>query len=428
MSFISDYLLATSNNESPIQYHKWSCLATLSVLAGRRFWFDLGPFRYYPNFYTILVGDPGVKKSAAMDVGKEIVRAVGGIPMAATSTTKEAITKMMGHDKFSGKRFFKNGATMEEYNQLAIFATEFTTFLGVNPINMIDFLTAIYTEKVYDEKYKNAGDTSFAGPYITMLACLTPHMMKGFLKLNILTGGFARRTQFVWGSLGRPIAWPGNSPEQQAALQRCIQWGKEVQQSYGEFTFSEEAKVWWKTWYDGNYAKVKDRTPSTQSYYLTKHEFLIKTTMLVVLAEVGNLIITPEHLDFVDKNFFSLVEENLEKVFEGAGINPNSQAASQMCRMLEAYGQPMSRKYLEGIYFDQTTDPRALRETMDHLINVGRLEQRQLLANGAVIGTVIGAAGSLAGFSDSELVTFLKPGAVPRIVKDTGWSPEAGLP
>jgi len=240
--------------------------------------------------------------------------------MAATSTTKEAITKMMGHEKFAGKKYFKCGENVEEYNQLAIFATEFTTFLGVDPINMVDFLTNIYTEKVYDEKYKNAGETSFVGPYITMLACMTPSTVKGFLKLNILTGGFSRRTMFVWGSHGRPIPIPGFTQEQKDAIVRCVQWGRKVQNETGQFYFSPEGETWYRDWYNENYGRVKDRNPSTQPYYLTKHEFLIKTSMLVVLANTGGRTITDKDLEFVNRTFLASVEENLERVFEGAGI------------------------------------------------------------------------------------------------------------
>lgn len=404
MSFISSYLLATSNNESPLSYHKWCCLSTLSVLAGRRFWVKLGPFTYYPNFYTVLVGDPGVKKSAAMDVGKEMIRKVGGIPLAATSTTKEAITKEMSHEKFQGKRFFQNKNTglLEEYNQLAIFATEFTTFLGVNPTGMLDFLTAIYTEKVFDEKFKNAGNAFFAGPFITMLACMTPETVKGYLKLNILTGGFARRTMFVWGNRGRPISRPGNTPEQQAAFEWCVNWGKAAQTRSGEFTLSPEAWTWYDKWYNDNYAAITDKSPNLQSYFTTKHEFMFKTGMLLALSESDDLVITAEHLDFLNRTFFFPVEEMMARVFEGAGINPNAAVAAQICRMLEAADMPMKRKKLQAIFGDQATSWNECNDTITHMCNVGRLASRNVNIDGVMI-EFIGTPQALQIRTDSDL-------------------------
>lgn len=411
MSFLSDYLLATSNNESPLSFHKWSCMATLSVLAGRRFWFNLGPFTYYPNFYVVLVGDPGVKKSAAMDVGKNIVRKVGKIPFAASSTTKEAICKEMGHEKYPGKKFFKNEKTqrVEEYNQLAIFATEFTTFLGVNPEGMIDFLTQIYTEQVFDERYKNTGSTVFIGPYITMLACMTPQTVKGYLKQNILTGGFSRRTMFVFGTRGKPNPWPGNTPEQQAALERCIKWGQDVQERHGEFVLDDSGEQWYETWYNDNASKLLDRKPNVQAYYSTKFEFLFKTAMLFGLSESEDLVIRGDQLEYLNNKFFAPVEETLERVFEGSGINPNAQVASQVCHMLEALNKPMARKAVEGMFYDNATSLNELRDALNHLVAVGRLAERAITVEGKLLGTVLTTPECLARYSDVELAGFLKP-------------------
>jgi hypothetical protein len=252
MSYIKNYLHLTSNTESPIDYHRWACLASLSVLSGRRFWFRLGPITYYPNLYVVLVGHPGVKKSSALDRAKDIIRGVNAtgvckIPIAAAQASKEFIAKAMSHEKFPGRRYFKPPGAMaaEEYNQYAIFATELTQFIGINPIGMLDFLTTVYTEKVYDCDTKGQGSDLVVGPYITMLACLTPEMLKGFLKMNILTGGFARRTVFVYGIQGQIILIPGLEQSQIDAGNACIEWGKELQNHCGEFTFGPGAEEWY---------------------------------------------------------------------------------------------------------------------------------------------------------------------------------------
>lgn len=432
MSFLSDYLLATSNNESPPTYHRWCALSALAAIAGGRFWFRLGPFTYRPNFYTILVGDPGVKKSAAMDVAKDLIRKVGKIPMAASSTTSQAIAMEMGHEKFAGKKFFQNPNTglTEEYNQLAIFATEFTTFLGVNPEGMLDFLTSIFTEKVYDERYKNKGSTFFAGPFITMLACMTPETVKGYLKLNILTGGFSRRTMFVYGTRGKPNPWPGNTPEQQAALERCVTFGKDVQTLAGEFFLSKDGAEWYEDWYLKNGESLPDKKPNVQNYFSTKHEFLFKTAMLVALSETEGSLnnqITAANLQFLNDRFFVPVEETLERVFEGAGINPNAAAAAQVCRMLEAIDKPMPIKHILAIFFDQVTSLNELKDTLTHLCSVGRLTQRDILVNNEFRGTIIGTPGSMLRCSDVDAAAILLA-APPQPLKDKGPTGEESQP
>lgn len=408
MSFIQDYLFSTSQNESPLIYHLWSCLSVLSVLSGRRFWVNLGPFTYYPNFYTVLVGDPGVKKNTALDPAKELIQNVGGIPIAATATTREAIATMMGNEKYRGKRFFKNNGALEEYNQLAIMSGEFTTFLGISPINMIDFLTNIYSSKDYDEIYKHTGTAAFTGPYITMLACMTPQIVKGYLKLNILTGGFSRRTMFVWGNRGAPNAIPVYNQEMKDARERCVAWGKKIQADSGEVTLTPDAWEWYTSWYNENYATIKDRPPALQHYFGTKHEFLFKTGVLFCLSERDELTLRAEDLDLLNRRFFLPAEKDLIRVFEGAGINPNASAAAQICRMLEALDRPMPKKQLEAMFYDQVTSLNDLRDTITHLVNVGRLQLRTITAGGQLLGEVVGTPEAMKKLTDVQLGRLLE--------------------
>lgn len=409
--FITDYLFATSGNESPLAYHKWSCLSALSALCGRRFWFNHGPFTYYPNFYCLLVGDAGVKKSSAMDRAKDLIRAVGKIPIAATSTSKEAITKMMGDEKYEGKKTFESellvpgGPTIkriETYTQLSIFATEFTSFLGaIAPESILDFLTGIYTEKVYDEKFKGTGNQFFDGPYITLLGCMTPHTVKGVLKQSIVQGGFSRRTMFVYGFSAPPVAWPEFTTEQKAAFERCVQWGKSIAHCHGEMFFLSEDREKFKAWYDQNYTAVTDKKPVLQPYFRTKHEFMLKVAMLFTLAVYGQdrRIIDFETIEYIDKTFFSVVEENLERVFDGTGTNPEAEAAAQVCRMLESLGRPMLRKKIEGMFF---ANSKEITKTIDHLIMVGRLVQRSITKDGVYVA-YIGDPETMAKYSDVDL-------------------------
>lgn len=426
MSFISSYIRATEGNESPLSYHLWSCLSCMSVAAGRRFWFNLGRIEYKLNLNVLLVGDPGVKKSTAMDFPKDLIRETGIAPLAASQTTREAIGKMMSHEKFKGKKVFKHEDKSIEYNQLAIFATEFTQFISVNPEGMLEFFTAVYTEKVHSTEYKNAGSDYVLHPYITLLGCLTPHMLKGYLKMNVLTGGFSRRCVFVWGQQERIIPIPQRPPAD--AMSFLVNWIERLQDKSGEFVFGPGAEEWYCDWYTSLQKNMKDvAKPTTEPYYRTKQELLFKVAMLICLSETEgtDLRILPGHFELAEKNFFKPIEKNLERVFEGSGINPNSTVSVQVCRMLEALNKPMNKKHLLGMFGDQATSWRDLTDTISHLILVGRLEERTLNSNGVLLGTVIGTPQAIQGYTDVELLVFLGREKGPLHARDTDQSPEA---
>lgn len=433
MSYISDYLKTCEGTESPAEYHTWAMLSTLSVFAGRRFWLPFGPFHFYTNLYVVLVGDPGVTKTSALNRAKGIVRAAKICPVAATQMTKEAMSLEMsstieGKPKkvpFAGQKFYEYNGQKLEYNQYAIIASELTQFIGVNPIGFLDFLTTVWDEPIYEVKTKNKGDDYVLGPYITLLACMTPQIVKGFLKQNVLNGGFARRAAMVFSANSGIVPWPKFTQEQEEAQNRCIAFGKALQSRSGPFSVSDECKEFYEHWYEENKRTLTDRSPSTRGWYNSKAEMLFKVSMLIALAESDQLVIELPHYKLAMR-FCEMVEANLERVYEGSGINPNSGAAAQICRMLEAHDKPMNRKHIEMMFFDQATDLAALRDTIAHLCMVGRLKEKQLNVGGQVLGSVLGTPAAVDRYTDSDLAQFLVKPLGPHVVSGMGLLPSDG--
>ena len=411
MSFISSYFKTIEDSEPPFEYHAWCMLSTLSVFAGRRFWFPFGPLNYYPNLYVVLVGEPAMRKSTAMSRAKNIVRASGVCPVAATQQSKQSISLEMSHEKFTGRKYFEYNKQTVEYNQYAIFATELTQFIGIDPLGMLDFLTTVWDEAVYEVKTKNKGNDFVRGPYITLCACMTPELVKGFLRQNLLTGGFARRTAFVFSSTKNIVPIPSYTEAQQEAERQCVEFGKMIQHRSGPFDWTEQLKKFYIDWNFENEKTLRERPPTTRGWYQSKAEMLFKVSMLIALSEMDkpdtSLLLDIPHYKAALK-FCAYVEQNLERVFEGAGINPNANAAAQICRMLEALDRPMNRKHIEAMFFDQATSLNELRDTITHLISVGRLAEKTITVSNAVMGSVIGTPGSLTRYTDAQLAVFLQ--------------------
>lgn len=406
MSYITNYMKMVQGTKPAYEYQIWSMLASLSIFAGRRVWFPFGPKRYYPNLYVVLVGDPGNAKSSAMDRALDIVRASKVSPISGTRITKEALMKRMASDKFDGRHFFKYLGEEIEYNQYAIFATEFVDFLGMDAQGFLDFLTAAWDQGIVDNETKGQGQDIIVGPYISMLACMTPVKLKGYMKLSILTGGFARRTAFVYSSDKNIVHWPSFTDEQQQMMDWCISYGQKLQEVSGPFGITEECKRYYEAWNQSNEEQMTDRAPAVRGWFESKGEMLFKLSMLVALSEGTNLVIDVPHYK-VAQRFCEILEKNLSRVFEGSGINPNAGAASQVCRMLEAMDKPMNKKHIEAMFYDQVTSLSELRDMLTHLVAVGRLAERTLAVNGVLIGTVLGTPSAISRHSDSELATFL---------------------
>ncbi len=413
-NFIEDYLTLTKNTKPPLEYHIWCMLGVLSVFAGKRFWFPFGHLQFDTKLYIILVGEPGTGKSTAMRIAESIVRASTVCPLSATQITKEALTQKMsstfeGKQKktaFEGQKFFDHDGRKVEYNQYAIFASELIEFIAPNPQGFLDFLTNAWDASVIDVETKNKGCDFIAGPYITMLGCMTPQTIKGYMKMSILTGGMARRTAWIFQSKRNIVHWP-QEPDKEI-VSRLIAFGANLQKRSGPFRCSPETAKFYETWNQENEESITDKHPSVKSWYESKGEMLWKISMLAALATTEELVIELPHYKLALR-WCELLESNLPRVFEGAGINPNSNAISQVVHMLEALDEPMNRKHLVGMFMDNVTNLREFEDSLGHLVSCGRLAERSLyVANSTqLLGTVIGSPNALAKYSDQELAAFL---------------------
>lgn len=407
-------------------------LSTLSVFAGRRFHFPFGPINFYPNLYVVLVGDPGTGKSTALNRAKEIVRESAVCPIGASQITKEALTLKMsstidGQPKktpFLGQRFFHQDNRMIEYNQYAIFATELTQFIGVNPQGFLEFLTAVWDEPVVEVETKHKGSDYVVGPYITVLACMTPELVKGYLKMNILVGGFARRTAFIYTNTKNIVHWPEFSAEQQAARDRCIEFGRRLQDKSGAFSCSPTLKTFYEEWNQKNEEELPERAPNMRGWFESKGEMLWKLSMLVSLSEHEgkNLVLEVPHYK-IALRWCELVERDLHRVFEGTGINPNAQAVAQVCRMLEGLGKPMALKTIKAMFYDNVTDMTMFDDMLKSMCTVGRLERRTISTDNQILGEVIGAPGTIEKHSAAELAQILLRPSMPAPVRNMDSSP-----
>jgi hypothetical protein len=346
MSFLRDYAIYTSGNEAPKIFHFWSGMVALSAIISRRVGFRLGYFDIHPNLYVVLVGTPGTKKTTAMSTPKDLIRELGDIPFSAECITKQALCREMSQD--CSKTYTNESGEVVPYTPYAIFATELSHFLGMGTAKeMVDFLTTIYDERFYQTKTKNKGNDLIVGPYITMLACTTPDWIRGWMKEDVITGGFSRRALFVYYNGPRErIPEPTITNEMQAAYQRCFEWGQKLLKVSGEFQMTPAAREYYCDWY----RKLEIPQDFTAGYFESKHVQMLKSAMLIALSESTDLILDIPHIQLALEQL-ALVETNMRKVFEGVGRNEINAIASKILEILETCGGALPEKKLNLLMF-----------------------------------------------------------------------------
>ena len=368
MSFLSDYRIYSSGNESPPTYHLFSSLVALASVISRRVWIDMGYFVIYPNLYVILVGPPGNKKSTAIGLARGLLHRLKTVPFSGECTSKEKLVL----DMVAGERLLENNPpfadTQRVYSPLTIMVSELSEFLQISTDNMIGFITDVFDINFpYEHKTKNKGSVVINGPYLCILAGTTPSWMTTYLRSDIITGGFTRRCIFIYEQ-DRPkrIAFPKDNISQEHinAWQRVFLASERISKLKGEFQWTPEAREFYRHWYEN--LKVPSDA-NTVGYYETKHIQLLKLAMLYAISETEALTIRIDDLR-AGLDFLSLVEANLARVFEGMGSNQLNAASARLLDTLRS--TPVAEFTLNGKTLKAHIYPRKkLEVVMYSLVN-----------------------------------------------------------
>jgi hypothetical protein len=320
----------------------------------------------YGNLYVVLVGPPGNRKTTAMTVAKKVMREIGGIPFSAEAMTREGLIKAMTENE----QVFSVAGIPKSYVPMTVCVTELKEFMGSSNEKMINFLTTIYDQDFFDYKTRNMEDLTIVNPYLTILACETPEWITLRLRDDMISGGFSRRAIWVYPpGKHKRIAFPKEliTSKHTEAWAAVIKRGQELRDVSGEFTWTPEAKLWYKHWYE---TLVIPPDSILAGYYDSKQIQLLKIAMLVAVSESSRLVLEKEYLlaalDILDE-----MEKTLPRVFEGMGRNELNSVSAKILDILNM-GREMSEKELRSVTW-RFADDREFQSVMDHLIKTEKV-------------------------------------------------------
>ena len=319
MNFIKKYYDYTKETEPPTNYHVWTMVSTLSALLGRKCYIPQGVFTIYPNLYIVLVGSPGMKKSSAMNIGKNLLRTIKDFPLAPASMTREA---MLASLQQNDCRFTASNVEMS-FHQVSAFVTELQEFIGGKHRNqsMIDILTAIWDEPTYEYHTINRDPIRIDQPYVTLLACCTTDWLNEKLKASIISEGLARRMIFVYEEhRSKYVPFPTLSQEQALAWVDLEDEAKKLRAITGRFSFTDDAREYWEQLYIKIQQEAETKDIFLQHYWTTKHVLMIKVAMCLSAVLRGDKMIDMALLKIVHA-MFNDFERNLPVLFKAMGRN-----------------------------------------------------------------------------------------------------------
>lgn len=327
--------------------HFWTGVSVLAASLRRRVWFDMGYFKWYPNFFIVFVAPPGiVKKTSTIDIGVDVVRNIKDVIFAPDSVTWPKLLKFLEDNQQTFKIVQPDGSVIiKEQAAVSAYIGELENFLKLKDEGFNGTLIALYDGKVEDTSYSHATVAStnagIKNPWLNLIGATTPSWIQASVPENMIGGGLFSRIIFVCADKrNRVIAYPKYETkiDRRKLRDDLIHDLLIISTLYGEMMPTHEAIEFGTDWYrdlEKNRA-LHIAGPRYDGYYARKQAHVHKLAMILSVARKNDRSIETTDLRQAI-TIMDAAEHSLNRVFESISQVDEAKRTDEITLMVKAH-------------------------------------------------------------------------------------------
>lgn len=361
-------------NEPPNIYHRWTALSIIGTMLGRQCWFPFGHSEIFPNQYIMLMGEPGSRKSTAINIGTKLLKKLGYTRFAADRTSKERFLMDMRQTDVAIHEEDLDALELDGPSESYIVAEEFTDFTGAGNIDFLTCLTKLWDNP---EEYKHpkihGKSVNIHLPTVNILSGNTLQNFSLAFPPEAIGNGFLSRLIFIYGeSTGRKITFP--TPPDPLISELTVTYLKEIREKIkGEMTVDPAAK----SLCDELYIKFKGLDdPRFKNYATRRFTHLLKLAIIIAASELTTIIVE-EHLLKANTVLY-YAEIRMPKALGEYGRSKYSEVSGQVMAILDKATVPVTIHQLWKILAKDLTKMSELLEIVKNLQFAGKIQTKTI--------------------------------------------------
>jgi hypothetical protein len=347
--WLTAFMDYASYGEAPRHMYFWAGVSAVAGALRRKVWIDQAYFKWYPNFYVILVAPPGiVSKSTTAGISMSLLRKVPGVNFGPDVVTWPALVSAFAEKAET----FEHKGEFHVMSALTLESSEFGNLLNPQDKEMVDLLVNLWDGKpgTFEKKTKHSGNDSVENPWINLIACTTPSWIAGNFPEYMIGGGFTSRCIFVYADKkAKHVAYPGLAvPADLEARAEGLRLDLEhISTLAGEYVLSPKAVQWGEAWYTKHYSVRSANLDDDRfgGYVARKQTHIHKLAMVLAASSSDELCITDEHLAIADQMVTDL-EPDMQFVFSKIGKSETALYAERLIWFVHSKGKvPYTEAY-----------------------------------------------------------------------------------
>lgn len=366
--------------EAPRRMYHWVGVSAIAGALRRKVWLDMTYFRWYPNFYVIIVAPPGiVSKSTTAGIGMELLRQLPGIRFGPDVVTWQALVSAFA----DAGEAFEHAQEWHTMSAITIESSEFGNLLNPQDKDMVDMLVNLWDGKQgnFEKRTKGSGTDIVQNPWINLIACTTPAWIAGNFPEYMIGGGFTSRCVFVYAEeKAKYVAYPylevpDYLPQMKAQL---VQDLEHISTAFtGPFTLSQDAIEWGTKWYKEHYQTPNPALDDARfgGYRARKQTHVHKLAMVLSAATRDDMVISSGELVRAYEMVTEL-EADMPYVFSQIGQEQDAYHTQRMINFIKKSGGAFYQDAYRQVHanFPHAKD---FEEIIQGCIRAGMLEMHQ---------------------------------------------------
>jgi hypothetical protein len=341
--WLRSYLDYSSHTEAPKHMRFWCAVSAIAGALRRKVWIDQAYFKWYPNFYVVLVAPPGiVSKSTTASVAMSLLRQVPGVKFGPDIVTWPALVTGFAA---ATEAFEHPPGIWNVMSSLTLESSEFGNLLNPQDREMVDLYVTLWDGKqgALVKETKTSGNDRVENPWINMIACTTPAWIAGSFPEYMIGGGFTSRCVFVYADKkANEVAYPARRVPKDLSRQaeRLIADLTQIASLTGEYQLTEAAYAWGERWYTQHNASPPPALNDDRfgGYLARKQTHIHKLAMVIAASRSDSLWIDEEHL-VVAAQMVSDLEPDMVQVFSRIGRSDDSMHAERLVQYIRVSGR-----------------------------------------------------------------------------------------
>lgn len=387
------------DTEAPKIYYRWCLVTAIGAFLGRRIHVDMGTFRVFPNHYCMLIGNPGTRKSTAVNSVRSLLWAAGYTTFSATKTRKEKFlldlegeTPEFTEDPRSRRRtaekkdsalFMENlfgeagkdNVEGQEPKEVFVTAPEFNNFLPPGDLEFLSDLGDLWDWDKPDEffkyRFKNSKSVSIYQPTVSVLGGNTHAGFQQMFPPQAIGQGFLSRLILVHSEpSGKkfpfPPPWPPEIKKEALEILTAIK-----ERVHGIAGIERDAKhaldLIYRSWQDLDDQRFKH-------YSTRRFTHLLKLALVFAASRVSKNI--NMHDVLLASSLLSFTEARMPKALGEFGKSRNADAANKVMAALYETRRPMT---LPALWKVVASDLEKMQDLSNLLVNLQQADKIQMV-------------------------------------------------